>query len=161
VIPTHQPMIREDRMDQVYQTSRERYAAVIKDIKDCQSRGQPTLVGTTSIENSELISKMLDKEKLPHNVLNAKQHAREAEIVAQAEKRASQMVEEAKNAARDEGNREKAAAKAEIEQEISRAREALRLQVAALAVSGAEKILRREVDAKTHADLLQAVQAEL
>ena len=86
---------------------------------------------------------------------------RAAEIVTQAEKRVSQMIEEAKTAPRDEGTREKAAAKAEIEQEVSRAREALRLQVAALAVAGAEKILRREVDAKTHADLLQAVQAEL
>lgn len=84
VIPTHQPMIREDRMDQVYQTMREKYEAVIKDIKDCYTRGQPVLVGTTSIENSELLSKMMEKEKLPHNVLNAKQHAREAEIVAQA-----------------------------------------------------------------------------
>ena len=106
------------------------------------------------------------KQSLERSALKAdeevgKARARAAEIVAQAEKRASQMVQEAKNAARDEGNREKAAAKAEIEQEISRAREALRLQVAALAVSGAEKILRREVDAKTHADLLQAVQAEL
>ena len=84
VIPTHQDMIRDDRMDQVYQTTREKYDAVIKDIKDCQARGQPVLVGTTSIENSELVSKMLDQEKLPHNVLNAKQHAREAEIVVQA-----------------------------------------------------------------------------
>jgi len=84
VIPTHQPMIREDRMDQVYQTMREKYEAVIKDIKDCYGRGQPVLVGTTSIENSELVSKMLEKEKLPHNVLNAKQHAREAEVVVQA-----------------------------------------------------------------------------
>jgi preprotein translocase subunit SecA len=84
VIPTHQPMIRDDRMDQVYQTMREKYEAVIKDIKNCQERGQPVLVGTTSIENSELLSKLLDKEKLPHNVLNAKQHAREAEIVVQA-----------------------------------------------------------------------------
>ena len=90
-----------------------------------------------------------------------KARTRAAEIVTQAEKRVSQMIEEAKNAARDEGNREKAAAKAEIEQEVSRAREALRLQVAALAVAGAEKILRREVDAKTHAAMLQAVQAEL
>ena len=71
------------------------------------------------------------------------------------------MIEEAKTSAREEGNREKTAAKAEIEQEVSRAREALRTQVAALAVAGAEKILRREVDAKVHADLLQAVQAEL
>jgi preprotein translocase subunit SecA len=84
VIPTHHTMVRDDRMDQVYQSSREKYAAVIKDIQECYSRGQPVLVGTTSIENSELVSKMLDKEKLPHNVLNAKQHAREAEIVVQA-----------------------------------------------------------------------------
>jgi F-type H+-transporting ATPase subunit b len=87
--------------------------------------------------------------------------ARAQEIIAQAEKRASEMIEEAKLLARDEGAREKAAAKAEIEQEAARAREALRLQVAALAVSGAEKILRREVDAKVHADLLRSVQAEL
>ena len=106
------------------------------------------------------------KQSLERSALKANEEinaarGRAAEIVAQAEKRVSQMIEEAKNAALDEGNREKAAAKAEIEQEVSRAREALRLQVAALAVSGAEKILRREVDAKTHADLLQAVQAEL
>jgi len=84
VIPTHQKMIREDRMDQVYRTTREKLHAIINDIKDCYERGQPTLVGTTSIENSELLSEMLKKEKLPHNVLNAKQHAREAEIVIQA-----------------------------------------------------------------------------
>ncbi len=84
VIPTHHPMVREDRMDQVYQTMREKYQAVIKDIQDCYERGQPVLVGTTSIENSELVSKMLEKEKLPHNVLNAKQHEREAEVVVQA-----------------------------------------------------------------------------
>jgi preprotein translocase subunit SecA len=84
VIPTHMKMIRDDRMDQVYRTTREKHRAIINDIRDCYERGQPTLVGTTSIENSELLSGMLDKEKLPHNVLNAKQHAREAEIVAQA-----------------------------------------------------------------------------
>jgi len=84
VIPTHMPMIREERMDQVYRTAREKHQAIIADIKDCYERGQPTLVGTTSIENSELLSEMLKKEKLPHNVLNAKQHAREAEIVVQA-----------------------------------------------------------------------------
>ncbi|MBI1965423.1 MAG: preprotein translocase subunit SecA [Betaproteobacteria bacterium] len=84
VIPTHMKMIREDRMDQVYRTAREKHQAIINDIKDCYERGQPTLVGTTSIENSELLSEMLNKEKLPHNVLNAKQHAREAEIVVQA-----------------------------------------------------------------------------
>ena len=84
VIPTHKPMVRDDRMDQVYQSLREKYEAVIKHIKGCYECGQPVLVGTTSIENSELLSKLLDKEKLPHNVLNAKQHAREAEIVVQA-----------------------------------------------------------------------------
>jgi len=84
IIPTHRPMVRADRMDQVYRTARERYQAVINDIRDCYERGQPVLVGTTSIENSELLAGMLEKEQLPHNVLNAKQHAREAEIVAQA-----------------------------------------------------------------------------
>ncbi len=84
VVPTHKPMIRADRLDQVYRTAKEKYQAVIKDIKDCQTRGQPVLVGTTSIENSELISGMLAKEGMAHQVLNAKQHAREAEIVAQA-----------------------------------------------------------------------------
>jgi len=86
---------------------------------------------------------------------------RAAEIVAQSEKRAAQMVEEARAQAKDEGNREKAAAQAEIDQQVSRAREALREQVAALAVAGAEKILRREVDAKVHADLLVQLKQEL
>ncbi len=86
---------------------------------------------------------------------------RAAEIVAQAEKRAAQMVEEAKVAAKDEGLREKAAAKAEIQQEVSRAREQLREQVATLAVAGAEKILRREVDAKAHSDLLEGLKRQL
>jgi preprotein translocase subunit SecA len=84
IIPTHKKMIRDDRMDQVYRTAREKYQAILNDIRDCHQRAQPVLVGTTSIENSELISGVLEKEKLPHNVLNAKQHAREAEIVAQA-----------------------------------------------------------------------------
>jgi preprotein translocase subunit SecA len=84
VVPTHQPMIRADRLDQVYRTSKEKNRAVINDIKDCQARSQPVLVGTTSIENSELLSGMLQKEKLAHQVLNAKQHEREAQIVAQA-----------------------------------------------------------------------------
>jgi len=84
VIPTHMDMIREDRQDQVYRTAKEKYHAVIRDIKDCYERGQPVLVGTTSIENSELLSGLLAKDKLAHQVLNAKQHAREAEIVAQA-----------------------------------------------------------------------------
>jgi preprotein translocase subunit SecA len=84
VVPTHMKMIRADRQDQVYRTAKEKHQAVIKDIRDCAERGQPVLVGTTSIESSELLSGMLQKEKLPHQVLNAKQHAREAEIVAQA-----------------------------------------------------------------------------
>jgi len=84
IMPTHMPMIREDRLDQVYRTAQEKYQAVIKDISNCYQNGQPVLVGTTSIENSELLSKLLEKEKLPHQVLNAKQHAREAEIIAQA-----------------------------------------------------------------------------
>src|SRR5687767_1449065 len=84
VIPTHMPMVRTDRQDQVYRTAKEKHHAVIKDIRDCYGRGQPVLVGTTSIENSELLSGLLNKEKLAHQVLNAKQHAREAEIVAQA-----------------------------------------------------------------------------
>jgi preprotein translocase subunit SecA len=84
IIPTHRPMVREDRMDQVFRSAREKFNAVILDINDCQARGQPVLVGTTSIENSELLSAMLKKEGLAHQVLNAKQHAREAEIVAQA-----------------------------------------------------------------------------
>ncbi|HUF82129.1 MAG TPA: preprotein translocase subunit SecA [Burkholderiales bacterium] len=84
IIPTHMLMIRDDRMDQVYRTAREKHQAIINDIRDCYERGQPALVGTTSIENSELLSGLLAKENLPHNVLNAKQHAREAEIVIQA-----------------------------------------------------------------------------
>ena len=84
VVPTHMPMIRADRNDQVFRTAAEKYKAIIGDIEDCYKRDQPVLVGTTSIENSELLSGMLQKDKLPHQVLNAKQHAREAEIVAQA-----------------------------------------------------------------------------
>lgn len=84
IVPPHRPTVRKDLMDKVYLTTNEKYAAVIADIRDCYERGQPVLVGTTSIETSELLSGLLDKEKLPHQVLNAKQHAREAEIVAQA-----------------------------------------------------------------------------
>jgi len=91
----------------------------------------------------------------------AKARARAAEVLSQADKRAAQLVDEAKSAAKEEGNREKAAAKAEIEQEVSRAREQLRDHVAALAVAGAEKILRREVDAKAHADLLESIKCQL
>ena len=91
----------------------------------------------------------------------AEARARAAEIVSQAERRAAQLVEEAKGAAKEEGTREKAAAKAEIGQEVQRARELLREQVAALAVAGAEKILRREVDAKAHAELLEGIKKQL
>ena len=84
IIPTHHPMIRKDMNDLVYQSTAEKYKAVIEDIKDCYKRGQPVLVGTTSIENSELLAGMLQKEGVPHNVLNAKQHEREAEIIVQA-----------------------------------------------------------------------------
>jgi len=86
---------------------------------------------------------------------------RAAEIISQAEKRTAQMIEEAKNAAKEEGNREKAAAKAEIAQEVTRAREQLRDRVASLAVAGAEKILRREVDAKAHGELLETIKRQL
>ncbi len=86
---------------------------------------------------------------------------RAAEIIAQAEKRAAQVIDEARATAKAEGDREKAAAKADIQQEASRAREQLREQVAALAVAGAEKILRREVDAKAHADLLDGIKKQL
>ena len=84
VVPPHRKSQREDQLDRVYKTSKERYTAAIDDIRECHERGQPVLVGTTSIENSELIAQLLTQEKLPHQVLNAKQHAREADIVAQA-----------------------------------------------------------------------------
>ncbi|MBB1162534.1 preprotein translocase subunit SecA [Aquariibacter albus] len=84
VIPPNRPTIRKDQLDLVYKTDREKYAAVVEDIRDCHERGQPVLVGTTSVEKSELIAKLLGEAGLPHQVLNAKQHAREAEIVAQA-----------------------------------------------------------------------------
>ncbi|MCT9012816.1 preprotein translocase subunit SecA [Cupriavidus gilardii] len=84
VIPTNKPTQRKDFQDQIFKTSMERYDAVVRDIRECYERGQPVLVGTTSIETSEYLSDLLNKEKLPHQVLNAKQHAREAEIVAQA-----------------------------------------------------------------------------
>ncbi len=87
--------------------------------------------------------------------------ARAVEILAQADKRAAEMVEQAKTVARDEGAREKSAAKAEIEQEYARAREQLREHVAALAIAGAEKILRREVDAKAHSDMLNAIKQQI
>ena len=84
VIPTNQPMVRRDENDQIYRTANEKYAAIIADVRACNGRGQPVLIGTTSIENSEVLSELLKKEKLPHNVLNAKQHEREAQIVIDA-----------------------------------------------------------------------------
>ncbi|MBX9611583.1 MAG: preprotein translocase subunit SecA [Burkholderiales bacterium] len=84
VMPPNRPSRRDDQLDRVYKTTREKYEAAITDIRECYERGQPVLVGTSSIENSEIISQLLDREKLPHQVLNAKQHAREADIVAQA-----------------------------------------------------------------------------
>ena len=84
IIPTHRPMIRDDRMDQVFRTTKEKNEAIVQGVKECYERGQPVLVGTTSIENNELLSKLLNREKLPHQVLNAKQHASEANIVVQA-----------------------------------------------------------------------------
>jgi F-type H+-transporting ATPase subunit b len=87
--------------------------------------------------------------------------SRAADILAQAEKRAAQLVDEARTAAKEEGSREKAAARAEIEQEVTRAREQLRDHVASLAVAGAERILRREIDAKAHAELLESIKRQL
>ncbi len=84
VIPPNRPSSRDDQLDRVYKTTREKYEAAITDIRECYERGQPVLVGTTSIENSEIIAQLLEKAKLPHQVLNAKQHAREADIIAQA-----------------------------------------------------------------------------
>lgn len=84
VIPTNKPMIRDDRADLVYLTQEEKYEAILADIRDCQERGQPVLVGTISIESSEYLSQFLRKEKIKHNVLNAKFHQQEAEIVANA-----------------------------------------------------------------------------
>ncbi len=97
VIPPNRISRREDQLDRIYKTTREKYEAAIQDIRECYERGQPVLVGTTSIENSEVIAQLLDKEKLPHQVLNAKQHAREADIVAQAGR--SKMITIATNMA--------------------------------------------------------------
>ena len=84
VIPPNRPSQRKDELDRVYKTTKEKYVAAIADIRECHGRGQPVLVGTSSIENSEIISQLLTAEKLPHEVLNAKQHAREADIIVQA-----------------------------------------------------------------------------
>ena len=92
IIPTNRPMVRVDQNDQVFKTDKEKYAAILADIKDCYERGQPVLVGTTSIENSELLAGLLQAEGLPHEVLNAKQHEREAQIVADAGKPGSVTI---------------------------------------------------------------------
>ena len=84
LIPTHRQMVRKDLNDQVFITAKEKHQAIVNDVNERTAKGQPILVGTTSVENSELLSSMLTREKIPHNVLNAKQHAREAEIVTQA-----------------------------------------------------------------------------
>jgi len=84
VIPTNRPVARKDHNDHIYKTRREKYNAVINEIRDCHSKEQPVLVGTVSVEASELVSRMLKREKIPHNVLNAKFHMQEAEIVARA-----------------------------------------------------------------------------
>ncbi|HTG95109.1 MAG TPA: preprotein translocase subunit SecA, partial [Pyrinomonadaceae bacterium] len=92
VIPTHMPMVRTDFSDVIYRTLPEKWDAVIDEIKECYTKGQPALVGTVSVENSELISRRLTKESVPHNVLNAKYHEREAEIVAQAGRKGSVTI---------------------------------------------------------------------
>jgi preprotein translocase subunit SecA len=84
VIPTHRPMVRRDHPDVIYRTLPEKWDAIVEEVKECHDKGQPALVGTVSVETSELISRKLNKEGIPHNVLNAKYHEREAEIVAQA-----------------------------------------------------------------------------
>ncbi len=123
IIPPNKPSKREDQLDRVYKTSKERYDAAIADMRDCYERGQPVLVGTTSIENSELIAGLLEKAKLPHQVLNAKQHAREADIVAQAGR--AKMITIATNMAGRGtdivlgGNVEKAIAAVEADESIS------------------------------------------
>ena len=84
VVPTHRDIIRDDREDLVYKTKREKYNAAIDEISECHHRGQPVLVGTISVEISELLARMLKRNNIPHNVLNAKQHQSEAEVVARA-----------------------------------------------------------------------------
>ena len=110
---------------------------------------------------AEQVKKSLEVSSKQADQAILEARARAAEIIAQAEKRGGQVVEEAKTVAKAEGDREKAAAKADIQQQAARAREQLREQVAALAVAGAEKILRREVDAKAHADLLDGIKKQL
>ena len=92
VIPTNRPCVRKDNNDRIYKTRREKYNAVIEEIKNCYAKGQPVLVGTASVEASELVSRMLKREKIPHNVLNAKYHRQEAEIVARAGQRGTVTI---------------------------------------------------------------------
>src|SRR5260370_32318367 len=92
VVPTNMPMVRTDFSVVIYRTLPEKWDAVIEEIKECHEKGQPTLVGTVSVENSELIARRLLKEAVPHNVLNAKYHEREAEIVAQAGRKGSVTI---------------------------------------------------------------------
>src|ERR1700693_3615799 len=92
VIPTNRPIVRKDNNDRIYKTRREKYNAVIDEIKSCYAKGQPVLVGTASVEASELLSRMLKREKIPHNVLNAKYHRQEAEIVARAGQRGTVTI---------------------------------------------------------------------
>ncbi|QOT76017.1 preprotein translocase subunit SecA [Cupriavidus basilensis] len=131
VIPTNRGAQRKDFQDQIYKTSNERYDAVVRDIRDCYERGQPVLVGTTSIETSEYLSGLLDKAKLPHQVLNAKQHEREAEIVAQAGR--PKMITIATNMAGRGtdivlgGNVEKQAGFIEADESLSKADKAARI----------------------------------
>jgi preprotein translocase subunit SecA len=92
VIPTNRPVIRKDNNDRIYKTRREKYSAAVDEIKACHAKGQPVLVGTASVEASELLSRMLKREKIPHNVLNAKYHRQEAEIVARAGQRGTVTI---------------------------------------------------------------------
>jgi preprotein translocase subunit SecA len=132
VIPTNRPPKRIDKQDQIYKTAKERYDAVIRDIRECYERGQPVLVGTTSIENSELLSNLLTRAGLPHEVLNAKQHAREAAIVAEAG-RPKRITIATNMAGRGTdivlgGNAEKQAALLELDESIPAEEKARRIQ---------------------------------
>lgn len=132
VIPPNRPSKRDDQLDRVYKTTREKYEAAIADIRECHERGQPVLVGTTSIENSEIIADLLTKAALPHQVLNAKQHAREADIVAQAGRPG--MITIATNMAGRGtdivlgGNVEKAVAALDADESLSEADRAARIE---------------------------------
>ncbi len=127
-------------------------------VKAIEARQKQIADGLTAAEEGK---KALENASKQADEAIAQARTRATEIVAQAEKRTTQMIEEAKISAKAEGDREKAAAKSEIAQEVSRAKETLRTQVATLAVAGAEKILKREVDAKAHADILSDVQKQL